>query len=88
MESYNKNKDYCSYSPDELFNVKFNYACYLHDRQYGNEVKNRKTRLKADQDFRDRIYKIFIKHKKQRRGFIISRIYYYAVRIMGYKFWI
>lgn len=56
---YNKTNDYCSMSPDGIFGVRFNYACFLHDQHYRNEVKNRKTRLKADKDFRNYIIYIY-----------------------------
>jgi len=56
---YVSEENYCSYSPDSLFGVRFNYACYLHDRQYRNEVKKRKTRTQTDIDFRDKIFDIF-----------------------------
>ena len=46
-------------SPDGLFGVRFNHGCYLHDRQYRNEVKVRKTRKQTDKDFRDKIYSIY-----------------------------
>jgi len=84
---YDKNEDYCTLSPEELFGVKFNYSCYLHDRQYRNEVANRKTRLKADQDFRDSIYNKFVVADKKFYGWIVSRIYYYAVRLFSERFW-
>lgn len=85
---YEKNENYCSFSPEGCFDIKYNYGCYLHDRQYRNEVKIRKTREQADLDLRDYIYNKFLKAGKQRRGFLVSRIYYYAVRIMAYHFWI
>jgi len=84
---YDKNEDYCTLSPEELFGVKFNYSCYLHDRQYRNEVVNRKTRLKADQDFRDSIYNKFVGADKKFYGWIVSRIYYYAVRLFSKRCW-
>ncbi len=80
---YNKEDDYCSFSPDRLFGVTFNYGCYLHDRQYRNEVKIRKTRKQADILLRNTIYKVYIKKNKKFIGFMISRIYYYAVRLFA-----
>ncbi len=73
---YNPNNNYCTFSPDKLFGVNFNEGCYLHDRQYRNEVKKRKTRLQADQDLRDFIYHQFIVDDKMKIGLVISRIYY------------
>ena len=60
---YNPELNYCTASPDSLFGVKFNYSCYLHDRQYRNEVKVRKTRKQTDIDFRDKIFDIFYNHR-------------------------
>lgn len=62
--SYNPKHNYCTLSPDSLFGVKFNYACYLHDRQYRNEVVARKTRKQADLDFFHKIREIFKSNKK------------------------
>lgn len=56
---YIKKENYCSCSPDGLFGVRFNYGCYLHDRQYRNEVKNRKTRKQADKDLKRMIIDIY-----------------------------
>ena len=84
---YNKKENYCSFSPDKLFGVKFNYACYLHDRQYRNELKKRLTRKQADQDLRDRIWHYFIVDNKLKLGWVISRIYYYAVRLFSRRYW-
>ena len=53
--TYNKNHDYCTLSPDSILGVKFNYGCYLHDRQYRNETKNRTTRKLADKKIYTRI---------------------------------
>ena len=61
---YNSKLNYCTASPDSLFGVKFNYSCYLHDRQYRNEVKKRKTRRQADKDLYENIYKIFKENTK------------------------
>ena len=85
---YNKNKDYCSCSPDKLFGVRFNYACYLHDRQYRNEVKVRKTRKKADISFKKSIQSEFKKKHKPIQGFFVSWIYYIGVRLFGWKSWV
>ena len=86
--TYNKDEDYCTFSPDRLFGVTFNHACYLHDRQYRNEVKESKTRAKADLDLRDHIFKLYKNSNKLVIGFVISRIYYYAVRIGAKKLWV
>ena len=61
---YNPNLDYCTLSPESLFGVHFNYACFLHDRHYRNEVKNRKSRKQADIDFRNKIFDIFYNNRK------------------------
>lgn len=85
---YNPKANYCSFAPDKLFGVKFNYACYLHDRQYRNEVKKRKTRLKADQDLRDYIYHQFIISDQMVTGWLVSKIYYLAVRLFSWRYWV
>lgn len=85
---YKRELDYCTYSPDQLFGVRFNYACFLHDRQYRNEVENRKTRNKADKDFRKHIIKIFINQNKRLRGYLVAWIYYIAVRLHSGKWWV
>lgn len=85
---YNKNEDYCTMSPDKLFGVNHNYGCYLHDRQYRNEVKNRKTRKQADILLRDTMYKIYIKKNKKYIGWVVSRVYYYTVRLLASRAWI
>lgn len=84
---YKRDENYCSYSPEELFGVRFNYGCYLHDRQYRDEVINRKTRLEADKHLRDVIYRAFVVADKKFCGFIISRIYFLAVRCFGWRAW-
>lgn len=125
--TYNPALNYCTFSPEELFGVRFNHSCYLHDRQYRNEVKLRKNRLQADQDLRDWIYKLIkesnkpfvqsiwipvgvkkfwlpkLKYKKILSfqseskflifirsfflSFIVSRTYYYAVRLFAKRGW-
>ena len=84
---YNKSLNYCSYSPDKLFGVNFNYACYLHDRQYRNEVKIRKTRKQSDQDLKNMIYKKFVFTRFKKIGWLISRTYYLFVRLFGKLSW-
>ena len=85
---YNPKDNCCTLSPDKLFGVNFNYACHLHDRQYRNEVKIRKTREQADIDFRNKIYDIFKKKNKKIRGYLVSRIYYFFVSNFAKKFWV
>lgn len=85
---YTKEEDYCSYSPEKLFGVNHNYGCYLHDRQYRNEVKNRKTRKQADIQLRDVIYYAYYFKDKKTIGWIVSRIYYMGVRLGGKRSWI
>ncbi len=84
---YKKNKDYCTYSPDTLFEVDFSYACYLHDRQYRNEVKNRKTRKQADAELKKVIIKKFTSKNKKYIGSIIGNLYYFAVRLFSKFAW-
>lgn len=84
---YNKDHDFCSYSPDKILGVNHNYGCYLHDRQYRNEVKKRKTRKQADIQLRDVMYGVYSKNNKKILGWIVSRIYYIVVRIFGGITW-
>ena len=84
---YNKEENYCSYSPDKIFGVNHNYGCYLHDRQYRNEVKHRKTRKQADIQMRDFMYSAYEKKDNKIIGWIVSRIYYIVVRVAGSLSW-
>ena len=86
--TYKKEDDYCTMSPDGLFGVRFNYACYLHDRQYRNEVITRKIRKQADLNFRNMIYTDFKKKNKKFIGYLVSRVYYYAVRLFARRGWV
>ena len=85
--TYNKKDNYCSMSPDKLFGVNFNYACYLHDRYYRDEYKVRVTRKQVDKDLRDRIWHRYILADKLKLGWVISRVYYWVVRLFGRKYW-
>lgn len=85
--AYDKNENYCTFSPDRLFGVTFNYGCYLHDRQYRNEVKVRKTRKEADIQLKECIQREFSDNKKI-MGFFISWIYYIFVRLFGGVVWL
>ena len=86
---YNKKKDYCTLSPDKLLGCLFNKACYLHDRQYRNEVVNRQSRLISDLALWKNIIKECYKVRKTsiiwswRVGFV----YFIGVRIGGRKLW-
>jgi len=86
--TYDPENNYCTFSPDKLFGVKFNHACYLHDRQYRNEVKIRKTRAQADVDLKNNIFKTFSDRKKPVAGFFVSWIYYIVVRTFCERFWV
>lgn len=86
-KGYNSKLNFCSYSPDSLFGVNFNYGCYLHDRHYRNERIDRLTRKKADELLRDKIYSTYAKKNKKFLGFLISRIYYITVRLFGGFAW-
>lgn len=56
MVDYNPKEDYCTASPDVILGCTINYGCYLHDRHYRNERKNRFTRLDTDILLRNIIY--------------------------------
>jgi len=80
--TFDKNADYCTLSPDHFFKWNWKKCCYLHDKQYWNEVKNRKTRKEADRDLRDCMLKelpIYL--------FFIAWIYYFSVRIFVGRWW-
>lgn len=85
--SYNPKENYCTLSPDTIFSVKINYGCYLHDRQYRNEVKKRMTRLEADRELQRSIENDFRAKKKEKLGFIVGLIYFLGVRVMGLFTW-
>jgi len=85
---YNKKENYCTFGPDELFGVRFNHACYLHDRQYRHEVKKRQTRKEADINLKNNIIKEYDKHNKKWLGVIIGLIYYQIVRLLNKKYWV
>ena len=85
---YEKGKDYCSRSPDVLFGVRISKACYLHDRQYRNEVRKRQTREEADLDLMKNIIKEFKKASKGTVGVFVGFIYYFIVRIFNWRYWI
>ncbi len=85
--TYDKSFNYCSYAPRRLFGVDWNEGCYEHDRYYGNKVKISKTRKQVDKDLRDYIFHEFIIKDKIRLGIVISRIYYYVLRLVGWIPW-
>lgn len=87
-KGYDPKADYCSLSPDTLFGVKFSYACYLHDRHYRNERKQRLSRLEADKLMRERIFSRFKKKEKRMLGIIVGSIYYYVMRLVGWRTWV
>lgn len=87
IPKFNKEEDYCTLVPDKILDVSLKLACYHHDRQYQNEVINRKTRKQADLDFRDHTYKLFKQKNKPILGWFVSRWRYIGVRIFGGKFW-
>ena len=91
---YEKEKDYCSMSPEGMFGVRFNYACYLHDRQYQNLVKNRKTRAVVDKELGHRISTLYarayqdfrlFKFKSSNRFLILFRNHVLG-RIIGFVY--
>ena len=81
---YKKDKDYCTLSPEKILGVKHNYACYLHDMDYYKQVR---TRKESDLLFRNRLYNIYRRQNKKYIGYVVSRVYYFFVRVFGWKFW-
>lgn len=84
---YDREKDYCTKSPEGLFGVKFNYACYLHDRQYSGGSKKRKTRKEADLQLKRQIIKAYNVKNKAFLGILVGWVYYFGVRLFGGKSW-
>ena len=84
---YDVNGNYCSMSPDKLFGCNYNYACYVHDRQYRDEVVNRQSRFVSDLA----LWKnIVLECWKVRKTSIIwscrvGFIYFFFVRLFGAK---
>lgn len=74
-------KDYCTWSPDVVLGVDIGFkACKWHDEDY---YKKKRSRKEADVLFRDRIFKAFKDKNKKIAGYVVSRIYYIAVRLFG-----
>jgi len=88
MMTYKKEENYCTMFPDEIFGVRYNYGCYLHDRHYRDERKIRKTRKEADKLLRDEVYKSFVIKDKKFIGWIWSRLMYIGVRLLGKPTWV
>lgn len=85
--TYDETKNYCTIAPDQLFGISFKYECYLHDRQYRNEVTNRLTRKQADENLRDGIFRKFVKAGYEKLGFIVAECYYFGCRMLGWYTW-
>jgi len=86
--TYKKEENYCSFFPDEINGVRYNYACYLHDRQYRNEVKVRQTRAEADALLRKGVFEEYKKSNKALTGFFISWIMYLGVRLFCRRYYV
>lgn len=84
---YSKEDNYCSWSPDSIDGVRFNYGCYLHDRQYRNEVKVRKTRKEADKELKRVIIKKYSDEGRKYFGYLVGWLYYIAVRLFAFRHW-
>ena len=86
---YNMKTDYCTMSPDELFRCRYNLACYWHDRQYRDQIVNRRCRFMADLD----LWKgIIVECWKVRKTSILwswwlGRTYFKVVRVAGGGLW-
>lgn len=86
--AYDPKENYCTLSPDKLFGVNINYGCYLHDRQYRNEVKKRKTRLEADRELERTIMNDFEIAGKKKLGLLVGFIYFIGIRVIGLFTWV
>lgn len=89
IKKYNPNKDYCTKSPEGAFGIKYNYACYLHDRQYRDEVKNRQSRFISDLSLWKNIIKECWKVRKTSIfwSWRVGLLYFIGVRIGGKNAW-
>ena len=82
--SFEEEGNYCTCSPDGFLGIwKWNVCCFHHDRQYRNEVVNRKTRKEADIDLRNCIKRHLPLYLKW-----IAYIYYAFIRTFGWRFWV
>ncbi len=77
-------KDYCTLSPDRLFDVDLSECCFLHDLQY---ISHKVSRKQSDVLLKMCIETKYAKIGKMRLGWLISRIYYLFVRTFGWIFW-
>jgi hypothetical protein len=84
---FNETEDYCSSFYEKLFGVCHKFSCYLHDRQYRNEVTKRLTRFEADNEFRKNILLIYKLNRKPLAGYLVSILIFLGVRIFAAKNW-
>ena len=73
-------KDFCSYSPDVLFGVDIGGCCEAHDEHYKFQEVSREE---ADKQLEIDIEIKFIEADKPILGWLVSNIYFKAVRIFG-----
>lgn len=85
--TYQANLNYCTLFPDKAFGVRYNYHCYLHDRQYRNEVKQRKSRLEADRDLKKGVFLEYKTANKKFIGFFMSWIIFLGAFALGFITW-
>lgn len=88
MEGYNPEHNYCTFFPDKMFGVKYNYGCYLHDRHYRNERKNRLPRKSADLLLKRKVKEYFDKAGLNKLGTIWSYIMYKGTRWFAWIAWV
>jgi hypothetical protein len=88
-KGFNPKADYCTLSPECIGKYYFNYACYLHDRQYRNEVKKRESRFVADMWLGVNIVRILWGRNKATILFswIIGLLYFLATRLFARSSW-
>lgn len=77
-------QDYCSSSPDLVLGVDIGDCCALHDKNYITGIVSREQ---ADVQLREDIKTRFAEANKPIRGFIVSWVYYFGVRIFGSSRW-
>ena len=60
----------------------------MHDREYRNERKKRKTRKEADEMLRKYVFEEFKVKNKEFLGWFVSNFMYYYLRIFGRCSWV
>lgn len=87
-KGFNPKANYCTMFPDVMFGVDYRYGCYLHDRHYRNERKNRLTREETDVQLFEAVRYYFKKANKKLIGIFWAFLMYVGVRIFNKRYWV